>query len=113
MLPTGDAGDGRIRGIAGSYGGVEGPARTHTPISLWDIIITAQGAQKEVELTIPEGHNTLLFVRKGSITLGNTRMGGQQVALMEQPGTTLRFCAEEASQVVLLGGEPLDEPIAA
>jgi redox-sensitive bicupin YhaK (pirin superfamily) len=40
-------------------------------------------------------------------------MGGQDVAIMERSGTKLVISAAEPSKVLVLAGEPIDEPIAA
>src|SRR5688572_39291 len=63
-------GAGRVRVIAGSYGGQTGPARTFTPINVCDVRLAAGG---EAELPLPDGHNTLVFVLDGEIEFPDGR----------------------------------------
>lgn len=108
-----EAGD--VSVIAGEYSGSQGPASTFSPINVWNVRL-APG--KVAELTVPLGHNTIIFVRKGQVRVGadsGPSLGMAQAALLEQDGTAVRLentTAEEAL-VLLLGGAPLDEPIAA
>ncbi len=46
---------GTVRVIAGEYGGHKGPAKTFTPINLWDVNLRAG---KSAELSLPDGHTT-------------------------------------------------------
>jgi hypothetical protein len=103
---------GCVRIIAGSYQGIKGPANTFTPINLWDVQMRAKG--RAVDLELPAGHNTLVFVRKGSIKVGaNGVVGPQGMVRLEMDGTLVRLEATEAgTQLLLLGGEPINEPIA-
>jgi redox-sensitive bicupin YhaK (pirin superfamily) len=68
------------------------------------------------DVPIPEGHNTIVFVKKGEITVGekDKKVEQQGVALMHLGGDTLRLTAtQKNTEVLLLAGEPIDEPIAA
>ena len=68
------------------------------------------------EIPVPEGHNAVVFVRRGAITVGEEQKPVEQqgVALMHRGGNALRLSAAEANtEILLLGGEPIDEPIAA
>jgi len=107
---------GKARVIAGTLDGTTGPAQTFSPAELWDIELTAP--HRPVELALPEGHNAIVFVRRGGVRVGaegqEEEVGPQAVAVMQREGRTLRLAATEAgSQLLLLGGAPLDEPIAA
>lgn len=108
-----DAGEVRI--IAGEFTDTKGAAKTFSPVNVWDVRLLPG---KAAELTVPAGHNTLLFVRKGRVTIGDSgakELGMAQVAILEQEGTSVRVentSAEEAL-LLLLGGQPLNEPIAA
>lgn len=104
-------GGGHIRVIAGEYEGTKGPAKTFTTANLWDVILKAG---EKVELPVPEGHNTAVVLRKGDATVNGSAklLGEAQIAVLAQEGTTVVIEAKEDSQLVLLSGEPINEPIA-
>jgi redox-sensitive bicupin YhaK (pirin superfamily) len=102
-------GQGAVRVIAGEFGGQTGPARTHSPMHVWDMSLSQGG---NVELPLPEGWNTALVVLKGSVTVnGNTVATGPQLVLLGNAGDSLMLEATVDSVMVLLSGEPIDEPI--
>lgn len=103
---------GKVRVIAGSFRGVRGPARTFTPIDMWDVRLATVGRMVEFEL--PAGHNTLIFVRKGSLRVGaDGVVSPQGMVQLEPAGTLVQLGALTAdTQLLLLSGEPIDEPIA-
>merc|ERR1712086_201741 len=104
--------NGSVRVIAGQFMEATGPAQTCTPVSLWDIRIEPGRA---VEIEVPEGHNTLIFVRRGKAQVGDSGVVGPQGTVrLELEGTSVTLEAlAEGTQLLLLGGEPIDEPIAA
>lgn len=104
-------GGGHVRVIAGEFDGKKGPAKTFTAVNLWDVILKAG---EKVELTVPEGHNTAVVLRKGDATVnGSAKLKGEaQIAVLAQEGNTVVIEAKENSQLVLLSGEPINEPIA-
>jgi redox-sensitive bicupin YhaK (pirin superfamily) len=89
----------------------KGAASTFTPINLWDIILKAG---EKVELTVPEGHNTAVVLRKGDVTVnGSGKLNGEaKIATLGRDGETITLEAKEDTQLVLLSGEPINEPIA-
>jgi quercetin 2,3-dioxygenase len=103
---------GTLRVIAGEYAGASGPARTFSPINLWDLQV--HGSHR-VELQVPVGHTTALFVLKGAVRVpngdGEQRVGEAELAVLERDGDTLAFDAIEDVSLLLLGGEPLNEPV--
>lgn len=105
-------GEGFVRVIAGEFGGVQGPANTHSPINMWDIQMKVVG--KRYDFPIEEGHNTVVFVRKGSISVQDAALSEQDVAMISMDGSMVSITAEtEDSLVLILSGAPIDEPIAA
>jgi len=104
--------DGSVRVIAGDFGGAKGAAATFSPVELWDVTLKVPGV--DFEFDFPESHNVVVFVRRGGLSVQGKKVGAQGVALMHREGTTLRVSASEPNtQLLILGGEPLNEPIAA
>ena len=101
---------GTVRVIAGELQGVEGPARSYSPMNLWDLRLVAG---KPVRLTVPAGHTTALFVLKGALRVDGSDavVGEAELAVLEREGDTLQIEAVEDTTLLLLGGEPLDEPV--
>lgn len=109
-IPTVDLpnGAGMARIIAGTYENAKGPARTFTPMNLWDMRLKA-GRSLSIEL--PEGHTTALFVLHGTMRVGTHTVGEAELAVLEREGTKLAAEITEDAVVLLLSGEPLNEPI--
>ncbi len=102
-------GAGQIRIIAGEYANQKGSALTFTPINLWDVKLTS-GAN--VELTLPENTNTLVLVLKGEVRVNNEqRLSSKELVVFERQGDTINLSAEENSVLLVLNGEPIDEPV--
>lgn len=111
MIPTvalpGDAGTARV--IAGDLAGATGPARTFTPINVWDMRLTAD---REVGLDLPEGHVALLVVLGGHVTVNGAQpLGTAEVLLLGREGNQVVVRADGETTMLLLSGEPIDEPI--
>jgi len=105
--------EGFVRVIAGSFNGVKGPASTFSQVDMWDITINASG--KEFEFETVKGNNVIVFVRRGSISVQGKPVGPQGVAIMKRDDNTkvVIEAEEEKSQILILAGDPLNEPIAA
>jgi redox-sensitive bicupin YhaK (pirin superfamily) len=102
-------GDARV--IAGSLNGNQGPARTFTPLNVWDVNLKAG---EQVELPVPAGHNTAVVLRKGDVTVNDTgKLSGEaRIAVLGREGDTVVLKAAADSNLLLLSGEPINEPIA-
>ena len=99
-----------IRVIAGAYRGVEGPAKTYTPVNLWDLRLSAG---QTVELDLPEGYTTLLFALRGSVDINNSApLNDVELAFFDQNGKTISLAARKDAMILVMNGEPIDEPIA-
>lgn len=100
-----------VRVVAGSFGGVSGPADTHTPLAVLDMRLDP-GAR--IEMPIPEGWTGLVSVLGGAVEVAGVAVGAERVAILERDGDTATVVAGEAgAHVLCLTGEPIDEPIAA
>lgn len=105
--------EGCVRIIAGNFHGVKGPARTFSPIDLWDVVMRS-GVGQKYTFEIGESYNVMVFVRKGSLVVQGKKLGPQDVAMLGDDGDTVVLEAlEPETQVLFLSGQPLNEPIAA
>jgi quercetin 2,3-dioxygenase len=102
------AGAGGVRVIAGSYDGQRGPARTFSAMNVWDVSVPVG---QRVRFELPEGYTAALHVMKGQIGAGGQTAGEASLALFERAGTELVFDALTDTRLLLLAGEPLNEPI--
>lgn len=103
----------RARIIAGSLNGIQGPAKTYSPVNLWDVSLPTVGS--DLIIPYPKDHSCLVFVRRGSVRINGKRLGPQDVALFrndEDSEAVQLTVLEQDSAVLIMGGEPLREPIA-
>ncbi len=102
-----NAGTARI--IAGELDGVRGPAHTFSPINVWDARLAA-GA--ETTLALPDGHMAILVVLSGHVTVnGDQPAGAAEALLLDRHGQDAAVRADGDTQLLVLTGQPLDEPI--
>ena len=102
-------GAGRLRVIAGRFGAAAGPAQTFSPVSLWDVRVHDG---RSVELAVPAGHTCAVLVLEGAQrTPAGERVGEAELALFERDGERLVFSVEGETKLLLLGGEPIAEPV--
>jgi redox-sensitive bicupin YhaK (pirin superfamily) len=102
-------GAGTARIIAGSYAGASGPARTFTPVNLWDVRLKGG---KGALLELPRGQMAAVFVLKGAVAVnGSAKLGSAEFVTFGRAGDAIRVDANEDSTLLILGGEPIDEPV--
>jgi len=111
---------GQARIIAGNLDSTKGAAKTFSPVQMWDVSLPNAGS--EVEFPFAADHNCMVFVRRGSVEvlsgegedLESSTLGPQDLALMRKDGSDLLKLrvVEPDSKVIIMGGEPLNEPIA-
>lgn len=104
-------GAGRVRVIAGGYGGARGPALTFSPMQVWDVRLAAE---KPVTLQVPDGWSLAVVGLHGATIVNAAhRLHDGQFAVFEHAGSDFTLHAQGADATVLvLSGQPLNEPIA-
>jgi len=103
-------GGGRLRVIAGSFQGQRGPARTFTPVELYDLQLMAGTG---LPLTFPEGYHAALLVLHGSASVNETRAAREaELIVCQRPGSQMTVRAHDDSRILVMAGEPIGEPIA-
>ena len=105
------AGGGHARVIAGELLGRLGPAKTFTPVNLFDVILKAG---ERFELPLPEWHNAAVVLRKGDVLLNgkDSLQGEAQIAPLSVEGDSVTLEAKAETQLLILSGEPIHEPVA-
>jgi redox-sensitive bicupin YhaK (pirin superfamily) len=99
---------GEVRVIAGKHGDAQGPASTFSPMNVWDVRLNA-GAN--ASFTLPAGHTCAIFVAGGALAFGDQTVGAAEMAVMEREGDTLQLQATQDCKLLLMSGQPLNEPI--
>lgn len=103
-------GAGRLRVIAGSFQGRHGPACTFTPIELYDLHLSAE---RRMELYIPDGYNTSVFVLQGRASVNGSQLAGEaELIVCKRNGSQVTIEAKEDSRLLVMSGQPIEEPIA-
>jgi len=102
-------GQGIVRVIAGEFAGAKGPAKTYTPIHVWDLRLATD---QRIDLAVPDGYTTALVVLKGTVRVnGSEAIEAAEVGLFDRAGETVCIESAKSATALLLSGEPIDEPI--
>ena len=100
---------GTVRVIAGEFSGHKGPAKTFTPINLWDVTLRAG---KSAELPLPDDHTTAFLVLSGEVLVnGESKAGEGDLAIFARDGDGIIVKAKTDTKLLVMDGEPIDEPI--
>jgi quercetin 2,3-dioxygenase len=100
---------GTVRVIAGQFEKAKGPARTQTPIDVWDMRLRAK---KTASFRIPEGHAAaLLFLRGGGLVNGAEAVDEGDLAVLDRHWEAVSIEAAADSTILVLSGKPIDEPV--
>ncbi len=102
---------GEIEVIAGEYMGTKGSAQTFSPMHLFNARLK-KGAK--ANFSFPENYNTALLIIEGSVVVNGTKEAPtDNFVLMANDGEQFTVEATDDAVVLILSGEPLNEPIAA
>ena len=105
-----DRGAGSLRVIAGSVGGAKGPAKTFTPIELYDLRLRAGHS---MPLQIPNGYNVGLLILSGQASVeGSHRLTEAELAVFTSTEEPVTIIAEEDATILVMAGEAIDEQVA-
>lgn len=100
---------GVVEVIAGEYKGIKGAASTFTPMNMYNIRIK-KGVS--ISFSLPENHNTGILVIEGSAKANDGETAPtDNFILFRNDGTDIKIEASEDAVLLLLSGEPINEPI--
>ena len=100
---------GTVRVIAGEFGGSKGPAKTFTPINLWDVNLAAG---KSAQLPLPTGHTSTFLVLSGDVLVNGEREAGEgDLAIFARAGERITVKGNTDAKLLVMDGEPIAEPV--
>ncbi len=101
-----DAGTARV--IAGQFGDAHGAASTFSPINVWDLQLNAG---RRTTIKVPAGHTTVLIAQSGRVSVNESPMMAVELALFDRDGDCITIDSETDSQLLVITGQPLGEPV--
>jgi len=102
---------GYVEIIAGEYQGVKGPASTFTPVNMFNAVVEKGG---KAIFSFPANYNTGILVTEGEILLNDEKKAEENFfVFFAGEGEEIRVEALKSSKVLILSGEPINEPISA
>jgi redox-sensitive bicupin YhaK (pirin superfamily) len=100
---------GVIEIIAGEHNGVKGPASTFTPMHVYNARLKSNA---EVEVKFPRSFNTGILALEGSANINDQLVPTDHFVLFRNDGELINIRTVEDAVLLVLSGEPIDEPIA-
>ena len=94
--------------IAGNYNGIQGIASTFTPIEMYNVRLKSGG---DVPFSFLQNHNTGLLVVEGNVFVQGKAVPTDHFVLFKNDGTDIQLTSTENAIVLVLSGEPINEPI--
>lgn len=102
---------GIVEVIAGEYMSEKGSASTFTPIHMLNAKLNKSG---KATFSFPENYNTVILVVEGNVKVnGSDEIKTDGLGLFKNEGEEFTIEATDAAVVLVLSGEPINEPIAA
>ncbi|WP_291091493.1 pirin family protein [Empedobacter sp. UBA7494] len=109
-IPTVEVENGFVEVIAGEYNQAKGAASTFSPVHMLNAKLNEGG---KANFNFPAHYNTILLVIEGEVKVNNQEIvPTDHLLLFTNEGEDFTIEATESSVVLILSGEPLNEPIA-
>jgi quercetin 2,3-dioxygenase len=102
-------GAGAVRVIAGEYLGHRGPARTFTPMDVWDVRLKQNHVSS---FAVSPGRTLMLIVLRGVVQVNGAELAREaQMVVFDREGGEISLEANSDAILLLLSGAPIDEPV--
>ena len=100
----------KVKIIAGNFGGSSSPTETFTKINIYEV----EGHQNsEVKLNFDDGTNTLILQLAGRSFIGDQHLDKGYLGIFSRSGVSINLKTTEDSKILILNGEPIEEPLEA
>lgn len=97
--------------VAGEQKGKKGVINTQTKVNAFWVDLEADG---QVGIEIPNNQDSLVYLIKGAVTVNNKedlKYGENAMITFNNDGEGFTLEAKEVSKLLVLSGEPIDEPV--
>ncbi|MEO8584323.1 MAG: pirin-like C-terminal cupin domain-containing protein, partial [Flavitalea sp.] len=95
--------------IAGQFRDTTGPAETFSPVDLYDVVLVNKAI---FSFNLPPDNNTMLLVNNGKINVNGQDASTGDFVVFENEGERIEINASEETNITVMSGQPLNEPIA-
>ncbi len=110
-IPRATLENGEVKVVAGTFNGIKGIASTFSPMEMYIITLDKGG---QTEIILPQGYNTGILVAGGSVRVNDSHDApADHFILFANDGGRIEVQAKEDALLLVLSGEPLNEPVAA
>jgi redox-sensitive bicupin YhaK (pirin superfamily) len=99
---------GVVEVIAGEYKGVKGPAFTFTPMQVYNARLRKDAA---IQLSFSKEYNTGILIIEGTVVINGESAPADHFVLFKNDGELIDINASEDAVLLVLSGEPINEPI--
>ena len=99
---------GKIRVIAGEFDRTKGPAKTFSPIELYDIRFENSG---KLLINLRDGDNTMMLVAAGSAKVNDKDIAHSELVYFSQKGDSIEIFATENAKILVMSGTPLGQGV--
>ncbi len=94
--------------VAGEYKGIQGPAKTFSPMLLLRGEIKNNAT---LELEIPSHYNTLMYLLDGSLEINGKKVQQKDLVWFQNDGELIQISATKNTRWIVLSGEPIGEKV--
>lgn len=102
----------RLKIVAGKQAGKVSLIQTQTEVNVFNVELQKQG---KIEIDLPKNHSSLVYLLDGDVIVNDKivlKKGFTQMAVFNTDGDCIRLEASKDSAVLVLSGDPIEEPIA-
>jgi redox-sensitive bicupin YhaK (pirin superfamily) len=99
---------GEVRVVAGTVMGVTGAVQTTSPMTYAHVLLRAG---EEVTWEPADGHTALVHVFDGELSANSHAAESGQMMVFSRKAGSITITTSTSAQALLLGGEPLGEPV--